>query len=279
MKKIILALISFTVLTACNRTKEIKIVEPPKELILNVVQNIDGDLGQFSSAKNEKIKISFKKNEDEMLPGIEYKIPVKIIFSSASDIKAGRGNNDYGPSMEIEFLDKEGKKIEDCSALMTSSYTDLASLVKAGNYREEWVNFTGRYIVNSLYEDKSLEKSKAFIDAISKASSIRIKSKIIAEETDTNPNENVANSESSSNSSSSGNCDEFLDGYEKFMEKYIVVLKKYKDNPTDPAILSDYTSLMTDAQNWATKTKDCAADPAFSAKFVAIQMKIANAMR
>lgn len=278
MKKIILVLMAFTALTACNKTKEIKIVEPPKELILNVVQNIDGDLGQFSFAKNEKIKISFKKNEDEMFPGFEYEIPVKIIFSSASNIKAGRGYNYYGPSMELEFLDKDGKKIEDLYASMTDSYTDLASLIKEGSNREEWVNFTGSYSVNSI-EDKSFEESKAFIDAISKASSIRIKSEIIAEKADPTPNENAANTESSSNSSSGGNCDEFLEGYEEFMDDYIVVLKKYKDNPTDTSILSDYTSLMTEAQSWATKTKDCATDPAYAAKFVAIQMKIANAMR
>jgi hypothetical protein len=38
MKKIILALIAFTALTACNKTKEIKLVEPPKELIDNSVE-------------------------------------------------------------------------------------------------------------------------------------------------------------------------------------------------------------------------------------------------
>lgn len=63
MKKIVLVLMAVMGVTACNNTKEIKIIEPPKELILNVVQNIDGDLGQFTIAKNEKIKITFKKKK------------------------------------------------------------------------------------------------------------------------------------------------------------------------------------------------------------------------
>jgi hypothetical protein len=217
------------------------------------------------------------------LPGIEYEIPVKIVFSSAAEIKAGRGYNDYGPKMEIELLDKDGKIIENFSPNMASSYTDLAAFFKqGGNNREEWVNFSGRYIVTSSDEEKSLEDSKAFIDAISRASLVRIKSEIIAEEADPTPTEssvNTSNEVNSTNSSSGDDCDEFLEGYEIFMDNYIVVLKKYKDNPSDPSILSDYTALMTEAQEWSTKTKDCASDAKFAAKFAAIQMKITSALR
>jgi hypothetical protein len=68
-----------------------------------------------------------------------------------------------------------------------------------------------------------------------------------------------------------------LEGYEKFMNDYIEVLKKYKEDPNDAALMGEYTTLMSEASQWASKTGDCSTDPAFAAKFSAIQMKIATA--
>jgi hypothetical protein len=83
--------------------------------------------------------------------------------------------------------------------------------------------------------------------------------------------------EDTPSTSSSNNCEEFLNGYEKFMDKYIAVIKKMKNNPSDMSVMTDYTSMMTEATEWSSKTADCAADAEFAAKFAAIQMKIANA--
>ncbi len=270
---------------SCSKTKEIKITEPPKELILNVVQNIEGVLGQFSSAKNEKIKISFKKNEDQSLPGFEFEAPIKINFTTPSDIKAGRGYNNYGPRMEIEFLDKEGKIIENCFASMNGSYTDLASLIKSGN-KEEWVNFGGRYIVSSLDEDKSLEDSKKYIEAISRASSIRIKSEIIAEKIDEHPNESAVDAanrmsgkSSGSSSSGGGNCDEFLEKYEEIVMAYISAAKKMKADSKDMSGLAKVGELAGEAKDIESKFQDCKNDPKIAAKYTAINMKMLDAMR
>lgn len=284
MKKIVLVLMAVIGVTACNNTKEIKIVEPPKEIILNIVQNIEGDLGQFAIAKNEKIKITFKKDVNESLPGIEYEIPVKMIFTSGATIAAGTGYNNYGPNMEVELLSKDGRVIKECRANMENSYTDLASLIKIGNNREEWIVFKGRYIVNSFSEDSSLEESKEFIDAISKAFFVRIKSNIIEEKIKSDDDEILNDSgdsmdDESVSSSNGSDCDKFLDGYEKFMIKYIAILKKYQKNPASASVLAEYTLLMTEAQEWSTKTADCASNPKFAARFTAIQMKIANAMQ
>lgn len=49
---------------------------------------------------------------------------------------------------------------------------------------------------------------------------------------------------------------EFLKDYEKWVDEYIVVVKKYKDNPTDFSILSDYTEMMADLVDWSTKADD-----------------------
>ena len=89
--------------------------------------------------------------------------------------------------------------------------------------------------------------------------------------------ESSSNSESNEMSSSSVDCDEFLEGYEKFMDEYIAIIKKMQKNPDDMSVMTDYTSMMTEATEWTEKTADCAADAQFASKFAAIQMKIANA--
>ena len=96
-------------------------------------------------------------------------------------------------------------------------------------------------------------------------------------DTDNDEIESDVNTSEQSESSTSNNYDEFLKGDEKFMDKYIAIIKKMKNNPNDMSVMTDYTSMMTEATEWAEKTADCAADAKFASKFAAIQMKIANA--
>ena len=72
-------------------------------------------------------------------------------------------------------------------------------------------------------------------------------------------------------------CDKFLKDYEKFMKDYIAILRKYKANPSDMSIMSDYTKMVSEASKWANYDKDCTNNPEFIGKFTEIQMKIANA--
>ena len=78
-------------------------------------------------------------------------------------------------------------------------------------------------------------------------------------------------------SSNNAECDEFLEGYENFMDNYIVILKKSKADPTDMSIMTEYMSLMTEASEWTSKTPDDCTDLAFVAKLSKIQMKMATA--
>jgi replicative DNA helicase len=77
-------------------------------------------------------------------------------------------------------------------------------------------------------------------------------------------------------SSNNAECDEFLEGYENFMDNYIVILKKSKADPTDMSIMTEYMSLMTEASEWTSKTPDC-TDMEFLLKLSKIQMKMATA--
>lgn len=84
-------------------------------------------------------------------------------------------------------------------------------------------------------------------------------------------------SKSDKSEGSGGNCDEFLDKYETFMKDYIAVVKKYKDNPTDSDILSEYQKLQSEANNFP-QPDDCASDEKFIKKYTRIQKKIAEAV-
>ena len=79
---------------------------------------------------------------------------------------------------------------------------------------------------------------------------------------------------------------QFLKEYEEWVDKYIEITKKYKDNPSDMSILSDYTDMMTELTEWSTKTEDMQqeleeASPSelveYSAELARIAGKIAKA--
>ena len=44
--------------------------------------------------------------------------------------------------------------------------------------------------------------------------------------------------------------------YEAWVDDYIEIIKKYKDNPTDMSILSDYTEMMSEAAEWTEKADE-----------------------
>ena len=88
--------------------------------------------------------------------------------------------------------------------------------------------------------------------------------------------EEIANEVVVADRSNNSECDEFLEGYENFMDNYIVILKKSKADPTDMSIMTEYMSLMTEASEWTSKTPDC-TDMEFLGKLSKIQMKMATA--
>ncbi len=70
-----------------------------------------------------------------------------------------------------------------------------------------------------------------------------------------------------------------MDGYEKFFDEYISIVKKYKDNPTDISILSDYsnyisqyTEIMADFEAW----EDEELTTAELAYYIEVQGRIAQ---
>lgn len=56
--------------------------------------------------------------------------------------------------------------------------------------------------------------------------------------------------------SDDANWKQFLKDYEAWVDDYIVVLKKYKENPTDTSILSDYSEMVSEMVDWSDKADE-----------------------
>ena len=80
----------------------------------------------------------------------------------------------------------------------------------------------------------------------------------------------------------SGDCDDFLNDYENWMERYIELLGKYKENPVGLASSPEYTSmsmeLMEWTSNWANLAVDCAKNKEYEKRFNKIQKKAEEQM-
>ena len=48
---------------------------------------------------------------------------------------------------------------------------------------------------------------------------------------------------------------QFLKEYENWADDYIELTKKYKNNPSDLSLLSDYTKMMSELTDWSSKTE------------------------
>lgn len=68
-----------------------------------------------------------------------------------------------------------------------------------------------------------------------------------------NSSEIVSNDNSSVESSSDAEWKQFLKDYEAWVDDYIEILEKYKKNPTDMTILSDYADMMSKTTEWSAK--------------------------
>ncbi len=53
---------------------------------------------------------------------------------------------------------------------------------------------------------------------------------------------------------------EFLDEYSMWVDEYVDIADKYKNNPTDMTLLTEYTKLMGDMAEWADKADKIQAE-------------------
>lgn len=77
---------------------------------------------------------------------------------------------------------------------------------------------------------------------------------------------------------------DYLVDYEKWVDDYIVVLKKHNENPSDLSILSDYSKMVQETAEWAERSEKIKSDIEdtsemleFSSELLKIASKITEA--
>jgi len=125
-----------------------------------------------------------------------------------------------------------------------------------------WVEFR----FTSLDEKDEMDKVKTF----------EINSSVNKEEQTSSSSSSSDDKDKSSSTASSGDCDKFLKDYEAFANSYIKVLKKYKANPNDASILSEYTEMAQKETEMQTNISTC-TDPKYASKILELNTKIAQA--
>lgn len=251
--------------------EEITLPDPPTDLKYEAVTLIDGPLSGYVEVVPGSYLLELEKYETDYISKYEGKMNVKFRFLKSIDIRAGIGYNYYGPGLTGKAIDNQDIPLDFCLDKVKDK--DLATYLKRGT-GEEWITVT--LSCQGLISDN--DDAIKMIEKFKKGKKIRFNSEIIEEEFDSSKSSTSDNDENESASVSSSDCDKYLKEYEKFVLKYIDVLKKYKKNPNDPSVISDYTKMMSNANEWAEKIEDCTNDSKYTAKILEIQTKIANAV-
>ena len=254
-----------------NEEGKVSLPDPPTDIKYEGVALVDGPLSGYIEVVPGSYTLELSKDETKFLLGYNGKMKVKFKFLKPFDVKTGQGYNNYGPSLLGKALDAKGIPLD--FSLDISTDSDLATYLKRGS-GEEWLTLR----ISGQGNCDNAEEAAKQLEVYKKGKKIRFNSEIVEEKFDSEVTATSSSDiESTDVETTGGDCDEFLSGYEQFMDNYISILKKYKNNPTDASILSEYTSIMAEASEWSSKTSDCATDPKFASKFTAIQLKIASA--
>jgi len=124
---------------------------------------------------------------------------------------------------------------------------------------------------------------KEFADAIEKSEYKEIlkdldydKIKELANQTKDSDVSSSDDTNKTSAGESVSDCDQFIKDYDAFADSYIKMLKKYKKNPTDATILTEYTEAAQKAIKMQNEAANC-TDAKYASQLTKIATKIANA--
>jgi hypothetical protein len=66
-------------------------------------------------------------------------------------------------------------------------------------------------------------------------------------------------------------CDQFLRDYEGWVKKYIVLIKRFQQNPKDKTIIADYQIMVGQIGQWDNRSRQCIKDSAILKRYVELQ--------
>ena len=247
----VLATIIFAsvILTSCKEDakKDESIKIKPK------TTSIKGDLGEYFEVVDKEYEI--KKDEGEIftLITVEVKRNNKDFSFPINNINpfGTNGGEDYHVGFGIELLGESGPitVIPATSDGMSGPYDskDITGLINLKKGETGYI----RWSVDKLDGLKSFQLSSAL--------------------------QKEDHSSSESLGDNSGDCEQFCSDYEAFADEYVSLMKKYKANPSDATILSEYSEMVSKAAEMQESSIDCSADTKVAARISKAIARIAKA--
>jgi hypothetical protein len=249
---LVIAIMSATLITSCgegSKKGEIAKVKPEKV-------EISGDLADYLQIVDNEYEIT-----DDF--GSNLYIKVKAIKALTEEEM-----KDKDFDISASLLGDDGMPVSGTGEFYMeyTSRDKLISLLKKGS-GEEVIQLKN---LGDYKADEHAEKSKKF----SVSSTIKTKEETTVSSTESSDNSSASSDETAS--SSSTDCDQFITDYEEFVNSYIAILKKYKANPTDASILTEYTEMASKAASMQTDAANC-TDAKYATKLAKLASKMASA--
>lgn len=226
--------------------------------------SIKGDLGDYFEVVDKNYVVKAEKYSSRGIISVEVKRTDKDFDFPTNNINpfGTNGGEDYHVGFGIELLGESGpitvKQATEGGMGGPYSSEDVTSLMKLKKGETGYI----RWSVDELDGLKSFQLSSALQKEERKSSSSSKTEEI---------------SSSSSNSGASGDCEKFCSDYEAFADSYVAFMKKYKSNPADPSVLSEYSEMLSKASEMQSNSSSCTGDLKVSARISQAASKIARA--
>lgn len=259
----------------------------------SVTFKVEAELGQLAdyitvTDQEVVVTMSNEKKGDEEYRVITSSLALQVSKSVATD---------YGFDLVVEVLDKNHVKIGELSRYVIETSNDyengeFTTILHAGSVHAQMkdrdklkkLSPEDQEELDKLFKEgayivvKPLWSSGRYVDYKEKSSNsegIESSSDVVDDTDDADDSDVEEVAESSS--SSSEDFDAALDSYEKYVDKYIALLKKASKG--DMTAMAEYPSLMQQAQECGDKLSSAKGDLTASqmARYTKIQMKMLKA--
>ena len=253
-------IIAASMLTSCGSAKS------EKEVKLKST-NVTGELSDYFTAVEGSYKL-YTDGEKTGMKGIyQYQVKVQIKRTDTEFDFNAVDLESRGYFMVVcDLLDEQGVPIvmADREGMRTQGVnSEDAAFASLKPGETGWAIF-------SFSGDKETMEKVSLLQVSSTANMDQ------ADNSSSSSSTEDSESSSSSSTSSSVDCDQFITDYSDFADSYVALLKKYKANPSDASILTEYTEAAQKAMEMQKDASSC-TDPDYASKLMEIANKIAKA--
>jgi hypothetical protein len=200
--------------------------------------------------------------------GEELTLSIKFKVTNSFD-QSKIGEYTEFESMHLQIINDKGSPIDlDFSPSGVTDYDKIKSLLKGKPGDEVTVVFKS---------DEMNRSEEAIAEVMKNAKGVEITcGDIINLVTEPIIDNSASAEDADSSTDDSSDCEQFITDYEEFVADYIKVLKKYKANPSDTSILTEYTELAQKASEMQSQASDC-TDLKYATRLLQLSNKMAKA--